>query len=227
MKILHLISKLLISFTIVYLAPAFAFEALVIGISDGDTITVLDNQKVQHKIRLAGIDAPEKGQDFGNKAKEHLSDLVYGKAVNLPDTKLDRYGRTVSRVFLGNIDAGLEMIKAGLAWHFKKYQFEQSIVDRLRYSEAENKARDIKVGLWSLAAPTRPEVLNMKVRLRRQQAVAQNVHTELIIFALVHMEVSMASVQPAIEICLKMKIFRLICCHQKCASYSDFGNNHV
>jgi endonuclease YncB( thermonuclease family) len=94
---------------------AIAFEGKVVDVSDGDTITVLDGKKEQHKIRVAGIDAPEKGQDFGSKAKEHLSDLVYDKTVSLPDAKIEKYGRTVSRVLVGNKDAGLEMIKAGMA----------------------------------------------------------------------------------------------------------------
>jgi endonuclease YncB( thermonuclease family) len=134
-----------------------AFEAKVVGVSDGDTITVLDGNRVQHKIRLAGIDAPEKGQDFGSKAKEHLSDLVYGKTVNLPDAKTDRYGRTVTRVQVGNTDAGLEMLKAGMAWHYKKYEIEQSPADRTSYGAAEIRARSSLVGLWSQGTPDRPE----------------------------------------------------------------------
>jgi endonuclease YncB( thermonuclease family) len=134
-----------------------AFEGKVVGVSDGDTITVLDSKKEQHKIRVSGIDAPEKGQEFGNKAKEQLSDLVYGKTVNLPDAKIDKYGRTVSRVLVGNTDAGLAMIQAGMAWHYKKYEIEQSPADRVRYSEAEVSARGAKIGLWSQVTPTRPE----------------------------------------------------------------------
>jgi endonuclease YncB( thermonuclease family) len=93
--------------------PASAFESRVVGVSDGDTITVLDAQKTQYKIRVAGIDTPEKNQDFGNRSKEHLSGLVYGKTVNLPEARIDKYGRTVSRVLVGNTDASLEQIKAG------------------------------------------------------------------------------------------------------------------
>jgi endonuclease YncB( thermonuclease family) len=136
---------------------AIAFEGKVVGVSDGDTITVLDSKKEQHKIRVAGIDAPEKGQDFGSKSKEHLSDLVYDKTVNLPDAKIDKYGRTVSRVLVGNKDAGLEMIKAGMAWHYKKYEIEQSPADRASYGAAEVNARNARVGLWSQGTPTRPE----------------------------------------------------------------------
>ncbi len=147
------------------LESAYAFEATVVGISDGDTITVLDGRKTQHKIRLAGIDAPEKGQDFGNKSKEHLSDLVYKKVVNIPDNKLDRYGRTVSRVFIRRTDASLEMIKAGMAWHFKKYQHEQSLEDRLSYNNAELEAKKAKVGLWSNEIVKRPEDFRSESRL--------------------------------------------------------------
>jgi endonuclease YncB( thermonuclease family) len=82
---------------------------------------------------------------------------VYGKTVNVPDIKLDRYGRTVSRVFFGNFDASLEMIKAGMAWHFKKYELEQRLDDRLRYNAAEVIARDTKLGLWSQGTAKRPE----------------------------------------------------------------------
>jgi endonuclease YncB( thermonuclease family) len=136
---------------------ASAFEARVVGVSDGDTITVLDAQKTQYKIRVAGIDAPEKSQDFGNRSKEHLSDLVYGKTVNLPEAKIDKYGRTVSRVLVGKTDAGLEQIKAGMAWHYKKYEIEQSVADRISYSAAETKAKEAKLGLWVQANAVRPE----------------------------------------------------------------------
>lgn len=136
---------------------AQAFEARVVGVSDGDTITVLDVNKSQYKIRVAGIDAPEKSQDFGNRSKEHLSDLVYGKTVNLPEAKIDKYGRTVSRVLVGNMDAGLEQIKAGMAWHYKKYEIEQNAEDRASYSAAETKAKEAKLGLWAQANAVRPE----------------------------------------------------------------------
>lgn len=135
----------------------WAYEAKVVGVSDGDTITVLDSSNTQHKIRVAGIDAPEKSQDFGIRAKEHLSDLVFGKNVNLPEAKIDKYGRTVSRVLVGNKDSGLEQIKAGLAWHYKKYEIEQNPTDRASYSAAENQAKNAKLGLWSQANAVRPE----------------------------------------------------------------------
>lgn len=157
MKHFHSIVKSALTVLLGLSLTAVAFEGKVVGVSDGDTIIVLDSKKTQHKIRVSGIDAPEKGQDFGNKSKEFLSDLVYGKTVNFPDSKLDRYGRTVSRVLVNNNDAGLEQIKAGMAWHYKKYEIEQSPADRVSYSAAEIKARDARVGLWSQVTPIRPE----------------------------------------------------------------------
>lgn len=156
------ISKLLVkavitAFVSLSLTGVWAYEARVVGVSDGDTITVLDSSKVQHKIRVAGIDAPEKSQDFGNRSKEHLSDLVFGKTVSIPESKIDKYGRTVSRVLVGNTDAGLEQIKAGMAWHYKKYEIEQSPADRTTYSSAENLAKASKIGLWSQGVQVRPE----------------------------------------------------------------------
>ncbi len=157
MKLLHSIVKSALIALIGLAFTAMAFEGKVVGVSDCDTITVLDNNKIQHKIRLASIDAPEKGQEFGNSSKEHLSDLVYGKTVNVPDSKLDRYGRTVSRVLVGNTDASLEMIKAGMAWHFKKYELEQKLEDRLSYNAAELKNRNARLVLWSQGEAKRPE----------------------------------------------------------------------
>ena len=87
----------------------------VVGVSDGDTITVLNEQKKQAVVRLAGIDAPEKGQDFGNRAKQQLSSMIFGKNVHLNGDKIDRYGRRVAKVMIDGTDANLEMIKVGLA----------------------------------------------------------------------------------------------------------------
>lgn len=137
-----------------------AFEGRVVGITDGDTITVLDANKQQHKIRLSGADAPESGQEFGAKSKLYLSGLVFGKQVSIPGTKKDGYGRTVSPVIRvdDGLDAGLEQVKAGFAWHYKKYQSEQSVIDRYRYTAAEINARSEKLGLWQQADPVRPDL---------------------------------------------------------------------
>ena len=78
-----------------------------VGVADGDTVTVLDAEKVQHKIRLGGVDAPERRQDFGNRSKQSLSDLVFAKLVAVESTKKDRYGRAVGKVLVDGVDANL------------------------------------------------------------------------------------------------------------------------
>lgn len=128
----------------------------VVGITDGDTITVLDPTNNKHKIRLAGIDSPEKSQAFGYRAKESLSDLVFKQMVTVETTKRDRYGRSVGKVLVGELDANLEQIKRGMAWHYKAYAREQSPQDRQRYAEAEEIARGARVGLWRDAQPVPP-----------------------------------------------------------------------
>ena len=120
----------------------------VVAVSDGDTITVIDDNKQKHVIRLMGIDAPEKTQAFGQKAKESLSDLVFNKDVSVTWFKRDRYGRTVGQVHVADTDVCLEQIKHGLAWHYKEYEREQSVEDRSRYAIAEEKARIANIGLW-------------------------------------------------------------------------------
>lgn len=128
----------------------------VVGIADGDTVTVLDASKTQHKIRLAGIDAPEQKMPFAKCAKEHLSDLVFSKDVEVQTSKKDRYGRWVAIILVDGFDANLAMVKAGMAWHYKQYEREQSAPDRQLYANAENQARSQRSGLWRDDNPTPP-----------------------------------------------------------------------
>lgn len=128
----------------------------VVSIADGDTVTVLDGSNQQHKIRLAGIDAPEKKQPYGEFAKQHLASLVFNRQVIVEWDKTDRYQRIVGKVLVNGNDANLEQLKAGMAWWYEKYRKEQSPADRHRYSEAEQLARQQKVGLWQEANPTPP-----------------------------------------------------------------------
>jgi endonuclease YncB( thermonuclease family) len=121
----------------------------VVGVHDGDTITVIDATNRQYKIRLSGIDAPELGQDFGRRSKENLSDLVFGKEVTIIHDKVDRYGRVVGKVLTEGRDANLLQVEAGLAWHFKTYEKEQSAEDRSSYASAETAARGARKGLWA------------------------------------------------------------------------------
>jgi endonuclease YncB( thermonuclease family) len=129
-------------------AKAEVLIGKVIGITDGDTITVIDSDKTEHKIRLMGIDAPEKKQDFGNESKKALSNYIYQKEVTVEYKKQDRYKRKVGKVILDKQDICLQMINDGLAWHYKDYEKEQSKKDRDLYRQAELKAREAKIGLW-------------------------------------------------------------------------------
>jgi endonuclease YncB( thermonuclease family) len=128
----------------------------VVGISDGDTITVSDETKTQHKIRFAGIDAPEKDQAFGERSKQSLSALVFQKRVDAQCHKKDRYGREVCAVFVSLRDVGLEQIRQGMAWHYKEYQHEQTTQDRLVYRDEEESAKARWMGLWKDANPVPP-----------------------------------------------------------------------
>lgn len=129
-------------------AHAAAIEGRVVRVADGDTITVLDADKVQHKIRLSGIDAPEKKQPFGQRAKQSLSDLVFSKAVQVETTKRDRYGREIGKVLVDGVDANLMQVQLGFAWHYKAYEREQPAIDRKAYADAESDARAARRGLW-------------------------------------------------------------------------------
>lgn len=135
---------------------AGTLQGRVIGIADGDTVTVLDASNTQFKIRLLGIDAPEKKQAFGKKSKESLSVLVYNKTVSVEYNKRDKYGRIVGKILVAGIDANLEQVKAGLAWHYKKYQKEQQVEDRAKYAQSEEQAKAAKRGLWAESNPTPP-----------------------------------------------------------------------
>jgi endonuclease YncB( thermonuclease family) len=147
---------LALSLQAVTAAHAEVITGRIVGISDGDTVTLLDTFKRQYKIRLTGIDAPEKKMPFGQRSKEHLSDLIFSKDVQVETEKLDRYGRTLGKIVFDRKDINLAMINAGLAWHYKKYQQEQSASDRLLYSHGEEQARFQRTGLWRDPNPTPP-----------------------------------------------------------------------
>lgn len=128
----------------------------VIGVADGDTITILDNSNTQFKIRLAGIDAPEKKQDFGNVSKRSLSEMVFNQQVTIEWKKTDRYGRMVGKVVRNGKDVNLEQVKLGMAWFYRKYQNELVFDDRINYLHAEENAMSKQVGLWLHKDPIAP-----------------------------------------------------------------------
>ena len=138
----------MLALCLVFQVHADTLLGKVINVADGDTITLLDDTNTQHKIRLTGIDAPEKRQAFGNVSKQSLADMVAGQSVAVEWVKVDRYGRKVGKVLLAGLDCNLEQVKRGLAWHYKQYQREQSPTDQQSYAAAEIEARATKLGLW-------------------------------------------------------------------------------
>lgn len=126
------------------------------GISDGDTITILDAGNRQLKIRLSGIDAPESHQAFGQKSKANLSALVFNRQVVAQCAKTDKYRREICKVMVGGIDANLEQLKAGMAWWYRYYANEQPLQDQEAYEAAEFNAKIRRLGLWADKNPTPP-----------------------------------------------------------------------
>lgn len=145
---------------------AASMDGRVVGITDGDSVTVLDFDRVQHNIRLAGIDAPEIGQNFGNRSKESLSELVYDQIVLVETEKKDRYGRDIGKLLVQGVDAGLAQVQRGLAWHYKAYASEQSANDRKLYDFAESEARASRLGLWVAPDPVPPWKFRRKKRAK-------------------------------------------------------------
>lgn len=148
-------------------ASAIQLQGEVVGLSDGDTVTVLDAKLTQHKVRLAGIDAPERNQPFGNRSRQNLADLVFRKQVVVEWSKHDRYGRIVGKVLVAGRDASLAQVASGLAWHYKAYQREQSEADQIAYSAAEDAARSKSIGLWQDPKPIAPWDFRKKGRTNK------------------------------------------------------------
>ena len=141
-----------ISLLLFLVSPVWAWTGKVVGVADGDTITVMHEGKGE-RIRLYGIDCPERSQDFGRRAKQFTSDLVFGKVVEVEAIDRDRYGRTVGMVYINEISVNAEIIKAGYAWVYLKYCRIQVCSEWMR---TEAVARGSKVGLWSHPDPVPP-----------------------------------------------------------------------
>lgn len=133
-----------------------SIEGRVVGISDGDTLTLLDASRTPRKIRLAGIDAPEKAQPFGARAKQALSDFAFGKAARAECGRPDRYGRELCKVIVDGRDVNVAMIEVGMAWHYAAYAKTQAPRDALAYAQAQGRARAQHIGLWTDAAAMPP-----------------------------------------------------------------------
>lgn len=145
MKFIVLVCALLSSMPL----SAAEITGRVVSIADGDTLTVLmDRQQV--KVRLVEIDAPENAQPFGNRSKQSLSDMCFGKEAQIEEKGMDRYGRTLGRVFCGGLDANAEQVRRGMAWVYDKY-----VTDRSLY-QLQNEAKAEMRGLWGDANPVPP-----------------------------------------------------------------------
>ena len=125
--------------------PALAenLTGRVVGVHDGDTLTLLEPGNRQRKVRLNQIDAPELKQDFGQAAKQALAGLVFGQEVRIEVVDTDKYGRTVGTVWIGGTDANLEQVRRGYAWAYRKY------LKNPAYLDAEASAKGSRLGLWS------------------------------------------------------------------------------
>jgi endonuclease YncB( thermonuclease family) len=137
------------SFILLSLPSHADLAGKVVKVTDGDTITVLDVTNTQHKIRLTGIDAPEKGQPFGTASRDNLASLVAGQQVQVLSANRDRYGRVLGKVILNGVDVNLAQLSAGMAWWYRYYAESQPPQDRASYELAEDTARAAGFGLWS------------------------------------------------------------------------------
>jgi endonuclease YncB( thermonuclease family) len=138
--------------------PLKRFHGKVVDITDGDTVDVLTPANLTYAVRLAGIDAPEHDQPFGTESTQHLSNLISGKTVTLDCEDERSYGRLICKILLADgDDVCLEEVKAGMAWHYKQYEDEQTPGDRQTYAAAECGAMKAKIGLWSDPHPIQPQ----------------------------------------------------------------------
>ena len=131
------------------LAPGYAIAEVsisgrVVGVHDGDTLTILDPAHKQIKVRLDSIDAPELGQPYGKRAKQELSRLAFGKIASVDVEGLDRYGRAIGRITIDTTDINAELVKRGAAWVYRKYSKDKFLL------QLEQEAREARAGLWAL-----------------------------------------------------------------------------
>ena len=122
------------------MTPAAALLCLAVGVSDDDTVKVRCGEGEEQRVRLVQVDAPEKGQTYGHRAKQELSGLIYGKTIELLPVDTDRYGRTVAQLRLQGTDVNFEMVRLGFAWCYRKYLHDQNALSRKPQPRATNAA---------------------------------------------------------------------------------------
>lgn len=123
--------------------PTTLVTAKVVGVVDGDTMDVLLPGNIQQRLRLNGIDTPERGQPFGNNAKKYLSELTMGKQIEFEPFDTDRYDRVIAETYVSGNRIGLLLVEAGLAWQYEKYSDDPIL------ASAQQSARERQIGLWS------------------------------------------------------------------------------
>ncbi|MGA8053001.1 MAG: thermonuclease family protein [Burkholderiales bacterium] len=134
----------------------------MIAVHDGDTITVLDREHIQHRVRLGGIDAPENGQRYSRAARNELARRVFERWVRVEWNKIDAYGRLIGKVTQAGQDAGRDQLAAGMAWWLRPFAYEQSLADQQEYADVEARAREQRRGLWRDRNPVPPWVWRRK-----------------------------------------------------------------
>jgi len=144
--------------------PELTLSGKVVGVADGDTFTLLLLNNTTKKIRLHGVDAPERGQAFGTVSRQRLSELVFQKGVSVVQTDTDQYGRVVGIARVEGLVVNEEMLRSGLVWHYTEYD------DNPRWAELEREARRKRVGLWSERAPVAPWEWRRAQREARKRA---------------------------------------------------------
>jgi endonuclease YncB( thermonuclease family) len=153
----YILSLLFFISTICVLANTI--EGKLINIDDGDTFTLLDQNKVQYKIRLNAIDCPEKGQEFSKKAKDFTYQFCTGKTIVAELLDTDKYGRHIANVTVNGRSLNEALLTNGLAWHYKKYNSEE------RLAALENIARSKRINIWSLTNPMAPWIFRHRGEL--------------------------------------------------------------
>ena len=153
----YIILALLMFFNCIFIATPYAaaknlynnIPGIVTKVYDGDTLTLQNNNGI-YKIRLSGIDAPERRQAYGNVSRNHLYNMVRNKFVYAAVHDKDRYGRYVAKIIVDNTDINAEMLKTGLAWHYKRYDKNPE------YARLEQEAKQNRRGLWMEKNPIPP-----------------------------------------------------------------------
>ena len=149
---MHRVQIILVASLLFLAAPVITADTLtgrVLRVIEGDQLVVLTPGQAQQRVRLEGIDAPERGQTGGGRSRDYLARQVTGRFVVVDYQRRDRYGALVGKVLLGGVDMNLEQLKAGMAWYYRHFAEALAPSDRMAYEQAEQEARRERRGLWA------------------------------------------------------------------------------